>query len=574
MLEQMPDLASPTKFHLWLTQHIAEGTAPKAILKELERCQSDMSLCRQMIVAYQGHLVSEREALIEKCLSAEDVRIEAYAQALNSYMRIAERSTQQHYDAPAFHLRPMLQAALTNLLAVSKDPFTREVECAIRMALGAAYLLQGKNSEAEQQASSSYYWADRLGIAFAVARAKTLLVSVNLASGQVTDTLAMTRATHDDPNQTVTSRLYLECLEAGLLVQLGQRESVLHDLEQRLAASPDPTRNNAVQLQRQKLVLGLGGLDGDIIKTVPETSAETWLAKSMRCLVRACSLPRTSQTLQERNNLLDQAISLWQEEDQLKYSWAKNMGRWIVGKSYMLKGRPLEVVTLLSGLNVDNRQWFDIRLLKLGLELEIALHLDYPDIAVKPLEGKLREVFVEARQVPFASPEGLAERLIHWHPLAAAYGALMPEPIYELHPITSAVLQLGSKNRVYEQIIPPTYATELALRSLDLDLRPQPSFVQSDPGGGRYKKSMLRVKYGEVDFWRPAISAANLVYGLVKAGHVERARAVYNEFGVAPKSDATYIMLPLIQHIDNCINQLIDGTLIPSTYSTAVTESL
>ncbi len=293
----------------------------------------------------------------------------------------------------------------------------------------------------------------------------------------------------------------------------------------------------------------------------------------MRCLVRTLSLPRTSQTLDERSSLLQQAISLWQEEDQLRYSWARFMGRWIVGTSYLLIGRPAGAASMIAGLDFKNCQWFDLRLLKLGLELEIALHLDSPDVTVRPLEDQLREVFEDARRMPFASPEGLAERLIHWHPLAAAYGALMPDPVYELHPVIPAVLQLGSKNRVYEQVIPPTYATELALRSLDFDLRLKTSFVQSDPGGGRYKKSMLLTKYGEVDFWRPAISAANLAYGLVKAGHIERARAVYNEFGIVPQSDAAYVMLPLAQRVDSCVKQLIDGALTPSTFSMTVTES-
>lgn len=573
--EEMPDLASPTKFHHWLTQRISRGDESDLILEELAQIHSDMSLCRQMIVAYQGGLATERDVFIEECLSVSDARVEAYAQALSSYLRIAERSATQHrYNAPAYHLRPMLEGVLTGLLAASRDPFTREVECALRIALAAAYLLQGRTSEAAQEASKSYYWAERLMIPFATARAKTLLVSVTLADGKIADTLVMANEAIDDPNQTVSSRQYLEHLETSLLVQLGQRESVLKLLKERLCTQPDPIRANAAQLQRQQLILGVGGLGGEVVKTIPEKSAETWLAKSMRCLVKVLGLPRTNQTLAERTDLLNEAINLWKEEEQLRHNWAKLMGRWIVGKAYLLLGRPLGAMSMLSGMDLQGCGWFDLRLLKVGLELEVALHLDCPDVALHSLEDELRTIFTQVRQIPFASAEGLAERLIHWHPVAAAYGALMPDPILELHPIVAAVLQVGSKNRVYGEVIPPTYATELALRSLDVDVRLKKGFVQSDPGGGRYKKSMLLNTYGEVDFWRPAISAARIVYGLVKAGHLERARAVYTEFGVTPKSDAGYIMMALVQDIEACIEKLLNGTLTPSSYAEVVGELL
>lgn len=568
-----PDLASPRKFHGWLTRRISEGDKPETLLSELSLCQSSMSLCRQLVVAYQGHMEDKREELIQKCLQVDDIRIEAYAQALNSYMRITARSGQhQRYDAPAFYLQPMLEGLRADLLANAKDEFTREVECAIRVALGAAFFLQDKKAEAAREASSSYYWADRLGIDFAVARAKTLLVSLTLTSGKVADSLAMTREGINDANQTITNRRFLEFLEVTSLVRLGQREGVLSALEKQLASSPDPHKINASQLQRQKLILGVGGLDGEIIQSGSGNPAETQLAESLKCLVEYLSLPRSSHTLDQRTDLLCRAIDLWKEENELKDTWTRYMGRWVVGKAYSLLGRPRESDIVLAGLKVMDHQWFDLRLLRLGLNLELALNLAYPDIVLQPLEDQLRDIFVAARQTPFASPEGLAERLIHWCPVAAAYGAVMPDPIYELRPGVAAVLRVGNKNRIYDRLIPPTYAVELALRSMDFDHRLGASFVQSDPGGGRHKKAVLMTTYGEVNYWRPAISAASLVYGLVKAGHMGRARAVYSEFGVVPQSNATYVMLPLAQNIDSFVKQLIDGVLNPTTFSAVVTE--
>jgi hypothetical protein len=65
------------------------------------------------------------------------------------------------------------------------------------------------------------------------------------------------------------------------------------------------------------------------------------------------------------------------------------------------------------------------------------------------------------------------------------------------------------------------------------------------------------IKYGEVDYWLPTISAIRIIYGLKKSGHSETALKIANEYGILPHSNAEYAMVPVLERIGELTQQLL-----------------
>ena len=525
-----------------------------------------------MNVAHWSNLVEERDSLVEQCLGSRDIRVETYALSITAYIKVA-RFTPEHdaYHTLAHNYYPMLETYLEQLLEQGRDPLTREVEAMLRGALALCYFHCDAFPASIKHASQAIFWADHVGASFCTTRAKSLLISVQSETGSVVSALSLTEKELDNDASNFVTRRFHERAHAILLYYLGHNVKPLKILKDASLRYDSPTHQPIrAEIMRQSCLLGIGGLDGDIVQAFPHLDEERWVTSSLRCLLRAVGLPRTNQNLKERELHLGEAINIWDEDKQYKQLWHKVLGRWVVGLAQLRLGKPLLALNALESIAIEDTQWLDLRLLVAGLRLEIALNLHRPELSTEPYEKDLLTVFRDARALALASEEGLCERLMFWHPLAAAYAALLPDAPVALQPASRAVLRVGVSNTVYELTLPPTYAAELALRSIDFDLRSQLRFVQADPGSSRYRRGDLLTRRGEISYWRPSLSAVSLIYGLVKAGRRDQANVLYHEYGVTPTSTAEYVMLPQLEHIGRSVSKLLSGSQSLEEFTTAV----
>jgi hypothetical protein len=244
--------------------------------------------------------------------------------------------------------------------------------------------------------------------------------------------------------------------------------------------------------------------------------------------------------------------------------WYELLNRWMRGIGFLWQGKTTAVLSALSSLAKANPQWLDIRILLAGLKLEVSLSFNHPELQTQLYEQELRDVFATASTLPFASRQGLANLLQRWHPLAAAYAAVMPDPIFELQSSTQSILQVGESNAVYGSTIAPAHAAELLLRSLGYDLRHR-SFTQSRLNGdNRKKRDELLTHEGQVPYWRPTISSITLVYGLVKADHQkphyrDTAEALVRDYGLIPHTEAVDIDVYQLKTLKNATKKLLCG---------------
>ena len=565
----LPELASPRAFHTWLQQQVSKGREPLDILAELEAEPSELSLCRQMNVAHLLNLPDVRDKKLEACLACFDQRVEAFAIGLLTYRRIARHdSADISYNTAAFNVLPMLRGVLDDLLERHRDPFSREVEAILRVSIGLAHFYQKEFEPAAREASKATFWLTEVGALYYTTRAKSLLISIYGESGQMSSTLKLLEEELQNATRPLIAKRFHERVYAIMLYMLGQNVAPLDVLRDAQHLDEGDQRPISSELQRLQVLLGIGGLEGEVIRAAPTYAYEIWITESMRCLIRAAAMPKTTQNMEKRNALLARAVDVRHEDRRSQMIWHSVLGQWVTGLAQLKLGKTSLAISATKNIDLTNRQWLDLRLLIAGLRLEVALHINHPEESVERPYEALVSVFEDARQLPLASPEGLADRLIHWHPLAAAYAAVAPNPIVELRTATRAVMRLGAANTVYDKSLPPAYAAELVLRALDYDLRPSPKFIQAELGSSRLKRNSLFTQYGDVSYWRPCLSAVSLIYGLVKAGHIATAQAVFHEFGVSPYSTAEYAMLSLVDHVRTTTSKLLAGQIDPKIFST------
>lgn len=270
------------------------------------------------------------------------------------------------------------------------------------------------------------------------------------------------------------------------------------------------------------------------------------MVESLRKLLQADSLRKVNQALKTKDQLIQSAVDTCRNVSFFVSPWYEFLHRWIVAKAYQGLGKPVLATSQIGQHKVANREMLDLRVLFAGLRLELALSPYLPDLSPARAEQELREVFADASTIPHASRSGLAQLLQRWHPVAAAYAAVMPDPIPELEFATEAILEAGERCQVYGLPMPPVYAGELILRSLGWDSRKDRGFTQSPLNKREIaQRDALASQYGAVPYWRPVVSGMQLVFCLAKAGqgrkeYAQAAQRVVQSYGLLPNSKNGY----------------------------------
>ncbi len=156
------------------------------------------------------------------------------------------------------------------------------------------------------------------------------------------------------------------------------------------------------------------------------------------------------------------------------------------------------------------------------------------DILRTPLleaEERFRKVFEDARTIRHADPEGLAGLVIRWHPQAAAYAALMPQPVRECFPALDLIMRVSNRASWRGQAVPAPLVAHLTRLGLRV-----PTIGLSVGGNVAYQIARLGREENGVKIWGPVLPLLPMLAALARGGpdHLTIARRAWKDFGVLP----------------------------------------
>ena len=277
-----------------------------------------------------------------------------------------------------------------------------------------------------------------------------------------------------------------------------------------------------------------------------------WQVEALRLLGAASSLPPVGKSATEQRRLYQQTLgTVPAQQDRLPGDealavWARARARLWLGE-FGMAAQDLAAVPALEDEDLLIRAWVA------ALQLELAM----TPLAVlaRPLpvaEADLRGVFELARQLHFADAHGLAQLVARWHPAAAAYASVMPEPIPEFAVARDAVLHCGVRSTWRGKVVPPALAASLTLRTFGLH---SPFSL----GGNAYYQAS-RLSTGPAQRWGPIVPPAALVLALGRgeAAHRAAAQRVLADFGGVPRLVSQH---PPTRELGTLLQQLAAGSL-------------
>jgi tetratricopeptide (TPR) repeat protein len=569
LADRLPDLSDPKEFQAWLMEQ-RKCVAPKLILEKLQKNDSQLSRLRQAFLCYiTPELECDFFVHAKACLNSPDLAISGYARGLLAYAYI--RKTYSAGEIKEFEgaieIIPMLERALSLLSASPITPFVREAESAMRVSLAHAYITKGDSVRAHQEASEGLFWAKEIEAPISEARARANLIDAAQELGRIQETVMglENKDLHENPAIAMFT-LYDQISLADCYIHLGVFDRAIQKLEE--AKSVYPLLRPHALIQRYKCLYGVGGLSEAVVDTDPGTKPSAWLTSALRCILQADSLPRLSHFADQRKQLLKEAIQICNNVTFLATPAHELRRAWILSISYLKLGDSHTAWSNVANKYSPHEEWLDIRTKLAGLRLEISLHFREYELPTYTFEQELKAVFEDASKLSFASRQGLAKLLSRWHPKAAAYAAVMPDSIPELHGAVDAIMAVGSQNSVYGQKIAAAYSCELFLRSMDFDLRENSTFVQArlNDRDRAKREAIFSGQYGEVAFWKPCVSAVQLAFGLLKSSarkesYEAAAARLLRTYGTVPYSEAMYPDFGLLSKIEQGADKLISGII-------------
>lgn len=256
-----------------------------------------------------------------------------------------------------------------------------------------------------------------------------------------------------------------------------------------------------------------------------------WIAECLWHLARIDSVPPWRPL--DRRALATAALCIIREHNQRRALTDRAFLAWLEARARLEAGEYGLARHLVQSVAPIDAEDLLTRTLLGGARLDLALtDQAYQTQTVAHSEDELRQIFALARSLRHGSPSGLADILQRWHPRAAAYMALCPQPVPELLGASEAVLKCHRRAEVYGVVLPPAVALDEALRRYDL-----PTVAERPGSNARFQRQRLLVRRGTLDYWRPVVLAAPLAAALrsVRSGtHDEAAARLDAEFGSVP----------------------------------------
>ncbi len=560
------DLASSKLFQEWFLQETATGLTQTEIdivdaLRELNTTPANI---RALSVAYWSALPAY-DHVLKVCLNCGDPVAAETAKGFAVYRRTLEvmREGGPNLKAKISEMTGALEWSQKVLAAVPQTDLAVEAQIGIIVPMCVLLTLNHRHADAIELASQGLYLAEQLQAPVTIARLRARLIDHMGNAGKAVDTVALVE---EDRKQAFRYSPHNSDTElAAALYGLGNLEKASEVMTALINTLAGERRSRVLEFKnRQEAFWGIGGLEEPLEPPALGTMPSQWIHNTCRELMRAYGTPREGNSSATRATHFANAIELCRTTAEVKNTWGLLFSQWATATAYMGRGEFADAVGIVEHMSVANPEWLSIRTLWLGAALEMSLSWQAPEgCSTARYERKLRDLFEDATHLRFASPTGLAQLLHRWHPVAAAYMALVPNPIQACAPATRSVMKVGQYNFACDDVsIPPVMACDLLLRALDLDLRRDFAFAQGDAGGQRFKKKHLLQKTGEVEVWRLPVSAVKLAYGLMRhqgTDYHERASSVIETYGIRPITAALYPMVGVLDEIERCTKELLAG---------------
>lgn len=571
------DLTSSRQFQLWYLESLAGGTSPSELINSLSEIGSATATTRALSIAYWKK-TPEYDALSKVCQTNGDKVAAEIAKGFFVFRRSIEilREGGGQMRTRIAEMRGALEWSQQVLEGFPQTDLVIEGQIGALCPLCLLLTQEGKHADAIRVASQALFLAEQLQAPVSIARARNILIACTANAGHITSTAEMVL---EERRQVFRyDQLYTELELAAALFRLGNFAEATSIVETLIATHEDATQDRALDfLQRMKVFWGVGGMDGPLYPTPQGSPPTQWITETMREMLRAYATPRESKLAEVRAAHFAQVIEGCQSAVGTEAPWVRLYTQWATATAHMGRGEWANAAGIIEHAGRIDPEWLDIRILILGLGLELSLSWHAPDsFSSARYEHQLRKAFAQAAESRFASPEGLAQLLHRWHPTAAAYLALMPEPILACSLATQSVIKVGQHNQSFEDAsLPPVLACELVLRALDFDLRRDFAFIQSDPGASRKKKKDLLQEYGEVELWRLPVSAIKIMYGLMShqnQAYHDTARSVIQTYGIRPSTTALYPMIGILDRVEQYSKELLAGHMTPKGFAIKMSE--
>jgi hypothetical protein len=558
-----PQLSSPKLFQEWAIQQ--KNTDINSAIKLLLDQNDELATFRAACLGHWFMRPNLYRNLLVDSAEANDMCTRIYAKSYLALLDFVE--ARQTTSQTLNYWVPLLEGDLILLENAPKTDFAKETKAALFTNLGLIKSVVGDYVGGKLLAAQAIFLSRQIWAKVSEMRANNLLIQTNILTGDVSSALNDIYDNLKNADQLDHHvATYQQISVAGCLTHLGDLGGALQWLDH---ARLEPTNVTAINSVRQWFasLSGHDDLENPIETGYAPTINEAWIVEGLRRLLSVKALPRTNKNLIERSAQLNSAVQLCRSIGVFPGHWYYLLNRWVAATALKWQGKSILSLHSLTGIKEPAEEWLELRVLLNGLRLEQALDLNLPSLAIEPIEQALLQVFESARTVPMASPEGLADLLIFWHPLAAAYMAVAFPNLPNLSPALENIMRLGGKNSIFGRAASPALASELVLRALNLDLVEGKPLAHVKLGAGErggFRENLLATARGNNTYYEMPIAAIQIAYGLKKHAGNEIysgvAWGVLNQYGLCPMGSGNELQEPMVA-LESLVARLIENRI-------------
>lgn len=322
----------------------------------------------------------------------------------------------------------------------------------------------------------------------------------------------------------------LSSLTARAFVNLGALPAAIEILEAAVVVSPE-NMEVAGWLQWMRAISGKEDVHAPVALGDEWRERYGWQVQAMQAFAAADQDVPLGKALKGRDEHLRRVLRL--SEHGLRHNRVSSdtlFDRWIRGRARLLLGEYGAAAQEVTGLVTPEPEDLLNRTLLAALHLDLAMTpLQVLPVPLVEAEMQLREAFDLMRSLAYADQVAMAALVMRWHPQAAAYAALMPDPIAEFLPALDLMVRAGSRSTWQGKAVPPKFVSHM----VRFGLRLQP---EAFPLGGNMAFQVSKLSTSK-DSWGPLVSALPVAVALLRGGTVHRvmAQKCLQEYGGVPE---------------------------------------
>ena len=528
-----PDLLSHEQFSTWLVNLTRQGVSTAQTINMLIENGQAIALVRAAsLTAVSPQSIRQLQTWYQQAFQSGDQGVQLMALIANLHLELYSGTSHQRPDElKAQATIRSLEALRAETRQLGAHPLRWEVETRLLMALiqgaVACHDLEGACQFAEQLVAV----AQLSGSSALREAADHHRNFVLMVQGQYGQAAAQHEQRLADPDsfRSPLERQQVTISLAIALTNLGNTNKALTLLEEQQPTLP---QKEVVDGWRQ-WIAALGGqvpFEQDLAFRDELSERFGWQVQMLQAFSCAAALPPLHHAAAKQRQLYQQVLDDLASapprppSDEVFASWFKARAKLLLGEPYL-------AARLVTGLPKIEAEDLLMRSWLAALHLELAASpIDTVALPLLQVEQELRAVMALARQTHQADAKMLAQMVWRWHPNAAAYAALMPDPIPEFEFAKDNIVQCRNKNEWRGQRVPPNLAQHLALRSLHL------SSKLSLGGNAQFQCSKLTTPLGALEAWGPLVMPVSLIIALCRGEPEHRAVAaqIKADFGLLP----------------------------------------